>query len=595
MRETRIVVRSKADRRAWLGTEEKQMSSNRGGSTEKQRVSIAPGRRRLTMSRIKAVLVVALLLSASAIFATVLLQRDSDASRRAQLDLASVKLDLATLQDAPFRSSESTGGSPELARGLLREGKARVAQTLSTLDRDSPASALTALAPLLRRDYAVLERIYQLGVVHDGYGREADRLSGVATGLTDQTSLVLDRASGEYSARASRARTRAEVGAAAVILTLLAAFAFYFVRAAKTAEENERLLESAREDSLTDALTGLRNRRALMSDIEEQFQAASTERPLVLCMFDLDGFKYYNDTFGHPAGDSLLVRLGQRFQERTAETGTAYRLGGDEFCLLAPVTDRSPTAIAKSGARALSELGDAFTVGCSYGVVRVPVEAQQPEEALRTADRRLYSNKESRISASRQSIAVLNRVLDERGPGLVDHGDAVSELALPVAERLGVPSHEVDRIRMAAELHDVGKSAIPDTILLKPSKLSDDEWEFMRQHTVIGERIVQAAPSLAPAADLVRSSHENFDGTGYPDGLKQDEIPLGARIIYACDAFDVMTSERPYSPAISSERALAELRRCAGTQFDPCVVEVLCEFVQQGEIEPQPELDSVVV
>jgi diguanylate cyclase (GGDEF)-like protein len=546
------------------------------------------------MSRLKAVLIVAVLLSFAAAVSILLLQKNSDSSRRAQLDLASVKLDLANLQQAPFRSSTSTGGSPEIARGLIRGGETSIGQTLAKLNRESPASALAAMPALLRREYGVLDRIYRLGVVHNGYGREADRLAGVSTGLAGTATHALDAASGEYNERASSARTRAEVGGAAVIVVLLAAFAFYYVRSTRTAAENKVLLGRAREDSLTDALTGLRNRRALMADIETSFGAASSDSQVVLCMFDLDGFKNYNDTFGHPAGDSLLGRLGRRLHERTSGVGIAYRLGGDEFCLLAPAPAGEPKAVAEIGVRALSESGDAFTVGCSYGVVSIPVEADAAETALRIADQRLYSHKASRISAGRQSIAVLNRVLDERGAGLVNHGDSVAELATPVAEHLGLPAHEIDRVRMAAELHDVGKSAIPDTILQKPTALSDDEWEFMRQHTVIGERIVLAAPSLAPAADIVRSSHENFDGTGYPDGLSREEIPLGARIIFACDAFDVMTSERPYSPAMSTEKALAELRRCGGTQFDPRVVTVLCEMVERGAAD-QAEVGEVLV
>ena len=152
-----------------------------------------------------------------------------------------------------------------------------------------------------------------------------------------------------------------------------------------------------------------------------------------------------------------------------------------------------------------------------------------------------------------------------------------------IAERLGLPAHEVKLHPLAAELHDVGKTAIPDAILNKPGPLDDDEWEFMRRHTVIGERIILAAPSLAPTAELVRSSHERFDGTGYPDALRGEEIPLGASIIAVCDAFDAMVSERPYRDAMSPADALVELRRCAGTQFDPGVVEAFCAVAEESD------------
>jgi HD-GYP domain-containing protein (c-di-GMP phosphodiesterase class II) len=156
-------------------------------------------------------------------------------------------------------------------------------------------------------------------------------------------------------------------------------------------------------------------------------------------------------------------------------------------------------------------------------------------------------------------------------------------LAGHTAERLGLPEHEVRRIRLAAELHDVGKTAIPEPILNKPSALADDEWEFMRRHTVIGERILHAAPSLGHAAELVRHSHERFDGTGYPDALARDEIPLGASIIAVCDAFDAMVSDRPYRRALTLADAISELRGCAGSQFHPGVVDAFCALLDERD------------
>jgi two-component system, cell cycle response regulator len=167
---------------------------------------------------------------------------------------------------------------------------------------------------------------------------------------------------------------------------------------------------------------------------------------------------------------------------------------------------------------------------------------------------------------------MLLRALTERHPDLGDHLDGVTELAVDVAERLGISGDELTNIRHAATLHDIGKVAIPDAIISKPGPLDAEEWAFMRRHTLIGERIIAAAPALSSAAALVRSSHEAWNGTGYPDRLAGDEIPLGARIIAICDAFDAIIADRPYSPARTIEEALAELRRCAGTQFDPAIV-----------------------
>ena len=186
----------------------------------------------------------------------------------------------------------------------------------------------------------------------------------------------------------------------------------------------------------------------------------------------------------------------------------------------------------------------------------------------------MYAQKNAgRTSATRQSKDVLVRALTERAPELFTHLEGVAELAEATARRLGLSDEEAECVRHAAELQDVGKVAIPDAILTKPGPLDPHEWEFIRRHTLIGERIVSAAPALGAVARLVRSSHERWDGTGYPDRLLEQEIPLGARVVGVIDAFDAMTSQRPYSPAVAPAAALSELRRCAGTQFDPVVVE----------------------
>jgi diguanylate cyclase (GGDEF)-like protein len=349
--------------------------------------------------------------------------------------------------------------------------------------------------------------------------------------------------------------------------------------------ENERLLAQTREEADTDALTGLANRRALMRDLEGGLAEDNVQ--LSLALFDLDGFKEYNDTFGHPAGDALLARVGDRLRQTLGNSATAYRMGGDEFCVLAPADGHGGAAFAARAASALSEKGEAFNIGCSYGVAHIRADAATPSDALRVADDRMYEHKTSRVSASRQSTDVLLTVLNERTPGLGDHVSEVAELAVRTATRLGLGDAELKRIRIAAELHDVGKAAIPDTILNKPGPLNDEEWQFMHSHTLIGERIISAAPSLAPTAKLVRSSHERHDGQGYPDGLAGEQIPIGASIIAVCDAYDAMTTTRPYRNAMPATDALAELRRCSGTQFHPDVVQIFCELIQEHEHHAQ--------
>jgi diguanylate cyclase (GGDEF)-like protein/PAS domain S-box-containing protein len=345
----------------------------------------------------------------------------------------------------------------------------------------------------------------------------------------------------------------------------------------------KQVAEELTYQALHDPLTGLGNRRSLVADLEAGLAASTSRRPLLLALFDLDGFKTYNDTFGHPAGDALLTRLARRLEDVLGDAATAYRVGGDEFCVLSAAED--PHGLPRLAADALAEQGEGFTVTASYGSVLLPVEATTATEALREADRRMYARKssDSRSSAGRQSADVLLRILSERSPALGVHLDEVTALCDAVAQRMGMPDADRSPLLQAASLHDVGKAAIPDEILDKPGPLNDEEWAFMRRHTLIGERILSAAPALSRAAKLVRWSHERFDGDGYPDELAGKAIPLASRIIAVCDAYDAMVSERPYKDRIDPHDARAELRRCAGRQFDPDVVEVFCAVLEQRE------------
>jgi diguanylate cyclase (GGDEF)-like protein len=322
----------------------------------------------------------------------------------------------------------------------------------------------------------------------------------------------------------------------------------------------------------TDALTGLGNRRKLVADLERAVRNATSGAPVVLTLFDLNGFKNYNDMYGHPAGDALLLRLGHALDEAVrAYGGHAYRPGGDEFCVIARTAQQH--ALEQAAVAALSEYGEGFSVTAAFGSVVLPLATGDASEAMRKADEAMYAQKHSgRAGADRQSSDVLLRALTERHPDLGDHLDGVTELAAAVAERLDIHGDELTQIRHAAALHDIGKVAIPDAIISKPSALNEEEWAFMHRHTIIGERIIAAAPALRGAAALVRSSHEAWDGTGYPDALAGVEIPLGARIIAICDAFDAMIADRPYSAPKTVDEAIAELYRCAGSQFDPAIV-----------------------
>jgi two-component system cell cycle response regulator len=369
---------------------------------------------------------------------------------------------------------------------------------------------------------------------------------------------------------------RQDMNEPAVAALTVATLVAVIVRVALTFAQNRTLVRELE----TDGLTGLHNRGKLGYDLERLF-SLDEPSPHVLAFLDLDGFKSYNDAFGHPAGDALLVRLGHQLADAVGDRGRAYRMGGDEFAMLLPGDATSAGASVAAGTAALSERGEGFKVSCSCGTAELPTDAKSPSTALQLADQRMYADKDShRPSAGGEVEAVLLRILNQRAPELSEHVDAVKSLALAIGEELELPPGELAALGRASELHDIGKIAIPDGILNKPGPLDEEEWEFMRQHTVLGERIVAAAPSLASVGRLIRSSHERWDGKGYPDRLAGDSIPLAARIIFICDAYDAMTAERPYSPARDPESTLAEIRECGGAQFDAELVEALEHVVR---------------
>jgi two-component system cell cycle response regulator len=338
----------------------------------------------------------------------------------------------------------------------------------------------------------------------------------------------------------------------------------------------------------TDSLTGLANRGKLLFDLD-RFYAGTGQIPHLLAVLDLDGFKAYNDAFGHPAGDSLLIRLGHQLGGAVGSTGRAYRMGGDEFALIVPGDGDEAVGAIQDATAALSERGEGFQITCSAGWAAIPGGAANPGSALQLADQRMYEHKDSRRPTNGGEVeAVLLRILNQRAPELSEHVNAVKSLCLAVGEELDLPPGELAALGRASELHDIGKIAIPDAILTKAGPLDEEEWGFMHQHTILGERIVAAAPSLASVGGLIRSSHERWDGNGYPDRLAGEEIPLAARIILVCDAYDAMTSQRPYSQARGPEAALAEIREHAGTQFDPDLVEVLERVVRSAPADHLP-------
>jgi diguanylate cyclase (GGDEF)-like protein len=311
---------------------------------------------------------------------------------------------------------------------------------------------------------------------------------------------------------------------------------------------------------------------------------------LTIALFDLDGFKAYNDSYGHPAGDALLSRLSNRLRAAVPPPAQAFRLGGDEFCVLIPSDDVDPDAVVVAAANALTETGEAFAIANSYGAATIPGDGELIGEALARADARMYAMKQERpLRIQANSFGLLRRVLEEVDPDVQVHQTEVARLAALTGNALGLDSKRVAILVHAAEFHDIGKIAIPESILTKPGPLDEHEWAYMQRHTLIGARILRAAPGMEEVAAIVRSSHERLDGRGYPEGLTGSAIRLEARIVAACDAFHAMISDRPYKAGMSVDDALAELDRCSGTQFDPAVVRALAA-VARPSFEPATAL-----
>jgi diguanylate cyclase (GGDEF)-like protein/putative nucleotidyltransferase with HDIG domain len=350
--------------------------------------------------------------------------------------------------------------------------------------------------------------------------------------------------------------------------------------------------------ALTDPLTGLANHRSFQERVQRELVAAEARgHALTLCMIDIDDFKRVNDLFGHPAGDSVLAQVAGRLRQN----GEAFRLGGDEFALLLPgksASEALPIArniVARIGGL---HLGDVGSVTASAGIASFPLQAYHRDELIRLADSALYWAKEhgkNRVHVYRPEVvelaelrrlargpdraarfraaASLAKAVDARDTYTGSHSTRVAELGAWIAGQLGLDAEQVELTRLAGSLHDLGKLAIPEEILRKPGPLTPPERLVLERHSQIGFRMLESL-GVDPVAEWVLRHHERWDGTGYPDGLEGEKIPLGARIIFVADAYDAMTSDRSYRGRLTPQEAVAELERCAGSQFDPEIVAV---------------------
>jgi len=349
-----------------------------------------------------------------------------------------------------------------------------------------------------------------------------------------------------------------------------------FLRTIDTLLKQSTELEWHEESARSDQVTGLENRERLEADISYAVASGSGSRVLVL--FELDGLQAYNDRFGFTAGDALLRGFAANLVSSVVPLGgTAYRSDGGRFAVFAPSSGNQLGEMVLAATASLRGDDNSTSLGTTYGEVAIPEEAQDPTSALRIAGQRLAAHKQRQHrSARRQAHAVLIAALSARRPDLRDHLRIVAYRAISLARRLGMSREEIDDVALAAELQDVGLLAVPESVLEKET-LDESERAMVRSHTAEGARIVAAAPSLATVARLVRSSAEHFDGSGYPDGLAGETIPLGSRVIAVSVAFAAMTQRRPYREPVGPGEALAELRRNAGSQFDPRIVEALAQ------------------
>lgn len=360
--------------------------------------------------------------------------------------------------------------------------------------------------------------------------------------------------------------------------------------------------------ALTDPLTGLGNHRHFHERLERDVTEAEEKGiPLSLCLLDVDNFKELNDRLGHPRGDRILAQVGGKLRQ----DGEAFRVGGDEFALLLPGRgEREAEAVAEGVLDRVSTLEAApgVRVQLSAGIVTYPQVGLERSEIVTVADQALYLAKDqgkSRVRVFRpdlgalphvaglaempdrearlQAAASLARAVDERDAYTGRHSYVVGELAARVAYLMGLETDEVELMRLAGSLHDLGKLAVPEEILRKPGPLSDGEQHVLRRHPQIGYRMLRSL-GVEPVSTWVLHHHERWDGRGYPHGLGGEEIPLGSRILFVADAYDAMTSDRVYQAHVEHDEAIAELERCAGTQFDPQIVAVFSKGVGRSEV-----------
>ena len=378
--------------------------------------------------------------------------------------------------------------------------------------------------------------------------------------------------------------------------------------------ENAQLYAQAKQRANTDELTGLFNHRYFHQRLNEEIARSSRFGEIFsLLSIDIDLFKSYNDIYGHVEGDKILQQVGQNIKSSTRIIDIGCRYGGDEFAVILPQTSLDGAHNVAERIRKKIEVQmdtKGIPLTCSFGIASWPTDGLMREELIRAADAALYYAKQTgrnRVClapevalsevvtiqvGSESNKAILNTIyalaatVDAKDHYTYGHSKKVSKYATEIAEAIGYPKERIDTLRTAGLLHDIGKIGVSDQILRKLGPLSSDEWQPIYAHPDLGVSILKHVDSLHDCLAGVKYHHERYDGSGYPEGLKGDNIPLDARILAVADAYDAMTSSRPYRNKLTPEMALEELKSCAGTQFDPKIVEVFVN-VQSPPIHKQ--------
>jgi diguanylate cyclase (GGDEF)-like protein/putative nucleotidyltransferase with HDIG domain len=374
------------------------------------------------------------------------------------------------------------------------------------------------------------------------------------------------------------------------------ALATSLAQLAGEAVRNAKLLRRLQSLSETDSLTGLANHRKIHEFLAlEQARAERYGGTFSLAMLDIDHFKLLNDTHGHPAGDLVLRQVAALLKEQTRSSDMVGRYGGDEFLLVLPETTAAEAGALVEKLRAalartpyLTAAGERIPLYASIGIARYAHDGRTVNELVVAADANMYASKrrggdavtgaaeaESPREDGDSAFGLFESLViavDNKDSYTRRHSEEVTEHTIAMARELGLSEDDQRVVRVAGLLHDVGKIGIPDRILRKPGRLSEAEYEIVKAHPTLGETIIAAIPDLAEIRAAVLSHHERYDGKGYPHGLSGDEIPLLGRLLAVADTYSAMTTDRPYRKALSRREALAEIRACAGTQFDPAIV-----------------------